>query len=173
MKEVGSNRYLGCLLSPTVAESVTDTINCRIGLAKRAVYEIRTIVEDHRADQIGAIQVGLDLWRGSVLTSLLFASETWTDIPPKMMRKLTEVNSLFLANLFGVSKRGCPEVSLYVESSSFLISNQILLSQLLFIHHIATLPNDTLTNEVYQIMKKKSIQDYTKSARNTLKNGTC
>ena len=153
MKEVKTNKYLGCLLSSTVTESVTDTINSRLGLAKRAIYEIRTIVEDSRAEHLGAIQVGLDLWRGSVLPSLLYSSEVWTEIPKKMLTKLNEVNSLFLANLMGVSKRGCPEVCLYVETSSLLMSNQILLSQLLFLHHVATLPADTLANETYQAMK--------------------
>ena len=71
MKQVQSNKYLGCLLSSTVSQSVTDTVNSRIRLARRSIYEIRTIVEDSRADYLGAVQVGLDLWRGSVLPSLL------------------------------------------------------------------------------------------------------
>ena len=71
------------------------------------------------------------------------------------MRKLNETNSLFLANLMGVSKRGCPEASLYVETSSLLISNQILLSQLLFLHHIANLPETSLAKEAYIVVKNR------------------
>ena len=71
MKEEKTNKYLGLQLSFSVQESVTDTVNSRIGLAKRSIYEIRCIVEDSRANSLGAIQVGLDLWRGSVLSSLL------------------------------------------------------------------------------------------------------
>ena len=153
MKEVKSNCYLGCLLSSSVRESVTDTVDSRIGLAKRSIYEIRNVVEDCRANSLGAIQVVLDLWRGSVLSSLLAGCEVWTDITPKTMKKLEYTNSLFLANLFGVSKRGCPEASLYIESSSLLIPNQILLSQLLFIHHIATLPLTSLARETFEEMK--------------------
>ena len=97
--------------------------------------------------------MGLDLWRGSVLPSLLWGSEVWSDIPVKTMKALNDVNSTFLANLLGVSKRGCPEISLYVETSSLLISNQILLSQILFLHHIASLPATSLANETYQAMK--------------------
>ena len=156
MKEVKSNKYLGCLLSPSVSETVSNTINSRIGLAKRSIYEIRTVVEDIRADHIGAVQVGLELWQSSVLSSLLYSSEVWSEVPPKSLKQLEETNSLFLANLLGVSKRGCPEVNLYIETSSLLIPNQILLSQLLFLHHIASLPTAPLVNEVYESMKEKN-----------------
>ena len=111
-------------------------------------------MEDSRANSLGAIQVGLDLWRGSVLSSLLAGCEVWSDISPRTMKKLEETNSLFLANLFGVSKRGCPEVSLYTESSSLLIPNYILLYQLLFLHHVATLPPTALARETYEEMKR-------------------
>ena len=44
-------------------------------------------------------------------------------------------------------------MSLYSESSTLLISNHILLTQLLFLHHVATLPRRALANEIYQAMK--------------------
>ena len=155
MKEEKTNKYLGLQLSFSVQESVTDTVNSRIGLAKRSIYEIRCIVEDSRANSLGAIQVGLDLWRGSVLSSLLSGCEVWSEISSKTMKKLVETNSLFLANLFGVSKRGCPEVSLYTESSSLLIPNFILQHKLLFLHHIALLPLTSLVREICEEMKIK------------------
>ena len=49
------------MVAATVAESITETVNSRVGLATRAIYEIRTIVEDSRADKLGAVQVGLEL----------------------------------------------------------------------------------------------------------------
>ena len=140
-------------MSETVSNNI---VNSRIGLAKRSIYEIRTVVEDIRADHIGAVQVGLELWQSSVLSSLLYSSEVWSEVPPKSLKQLEETNSLFLANLLGVSKRGCPEVNLYIETSSLLIPNQILLSQLLFLHHIASLPTASLANEVYESMKEKN-----------------
>ena len=168
MEEVTSNKYLWCLLASSVRQSVTGTVNLRINLAKRAIYEIRTIVEDSRADSIGAIQLGLDLWRGSVLSSLLSGCEVWMDMSPKTLKKLEDTNSLFLPNLFGVSKRGCPTVSLYSESSTLLISNQILLTQLLFLHHIATLPRTALANEIYQTMKVNNYPGIVKNCQKYL-----
>ena len=52
MKEAKSNKYLGCLLAPSVRQFISGTVDSRINLAKRAIYEIRTIVEDSRADSI-------------------------------------------------------------------------------------------------------------------------
>ena len=80
------NKYLGLLFCCCVRESVTATVNSRIGLAKRSIYKIRSIVEDSRANSLGAIQVGLELWRGSVLSSLLAGCEVWSDISPKTRR---------------------------------------------------------------------------------------
>ena len=90
------------------------------------------------------------------------------DVSPKTMKKLEDMNSLFLANLFGVSKRGCPTVSLYSESSTLLISNQILLTQLLFLHHIATLPRTSLANEIYQTMKVNNYPGIVKNCQKYL-----
>ena len=157
MKEVENNKYLGCLLSRTVSQSVTDTVNSRIGLARRAIYEIRTIIEDSRAGVIGSIKVGLSLWEMSVIPMLLYSSEVWSDIPAKTMRKLEETNSLMLSNLLGVSKRGCPEVSLYLEMANLTVQNQKLLRKMLFIHRVATLPNDSLASECYEEMLKHSL----------------
>ena len=71
------------------------------------------------------------------------------------MKKLEDVNTLFLANLLGVSKRGCPAASLYIETFSLLIPNRILQSQLLFLHHVATLPHTSLANETYRVMREQ------------------
>ena len=114
MKNVKNNKYLGMTLSSTVCESITDTVESRPGLAKRAIYEIRTIVEDSQADSLGAIQLGLNLWQSTVVSSLFYTSDVWTDIAPKTMKKLEDTTSIFLSNMLGVSKRGCPTVSLYV-----------------------------------------------------------
>ena len=154
MKQVKNNKYLGCLLAATVSESVSDTVSSRSGIAKRAVYEIRTIIEDSRANYLGAIEVGLRLWEVSIIPMLLFSSEVWTHIPAKTMKQLDDISNLFLRNLFGVNKRGCPTVSLYLQTSTLTMSNRILLSKLMFYHHIATLSEDCLAREFFEEQRK-------------------
>ena len=73
------------------------------------------------------------------------------------MKKLEDTTSLFLSNLLGVSKRGCPTVGLYVEMNSLLTTNQILLNQMKFLHQVATLPTSTLAWETYEEIKNKEL----------------
>ena len=46
MTEVNSLRYLGEELSVNLGESVHRTVLKRVAIAKVAIYEIRTIIED-------------------------------------------------------------------------------------------------------------------------------
>ena len=161
MKCVTEEKYLGMRISATVSESITATVNSRIGLATRGIYEIRAIIEDSRADSLGAIQVGLNLWNLKILPMVLWGCETWYNIPKITMKKLENLNNQFLKSLLGVGKNGCPIPSLYLATASMKISNQILLKKLLFYHHIATLPNESLAGEFFSIQnndaKYKSI----------------
>ena len=62
MKEAVNNKYLGVILSSTVAQSVADTVTRRVGVARRTVYEIKIIVEDSQAGVRGSFLVRLNLW---------------------------------------------------------------------------------------------------------------
>lgn len=62
MKKVKDDKYLGDWISCTVADSVCKTGNKRIGLATRAIYDIKTIIQDCRAQVVGGITVALNLW---------------------------------------------------------------------------------------------------------------
>ena len=154
MKETKNNKCLGCVLAPTASESVRDTVASRVGLAKRSVYEIRTIIEDIRAKSLGSIEDGLHIWETSIIPMLLYSSEVWADISPKVIKILDDVSSLFLTNLFGVSRRGCPTVSLYLQTSTFKMEIKILLRKLIFYHHVMTLPEESLTRNFADEMKR-------------------
>ena len=49
----------------------------------------------------------------------------------------------------GVGKKGCMIASLYWSTGTLLIMNRILLSKLLFVYHIANLPDNCLAKEFY------------------------
>ena len=48
-------------------------------------------------------------------------------------------------------------MSLNEETNSLLITNQILLNQMKFLHHAEILPTSTLTRETYEEMKNKEL----------------
>ena len=154
MQRVKEAKYLGIWLAGSVAESVAATVSHRLGLASRSIFEIKAVIEDSRADSLGAVEVGLTLWEQSVIPFLLFGSETWNEIPIKTMKQLVDLNKRFLKTLLGVGKHRCPTPSLYLETASWTIQNQILLKKVFFYHHLATLPSHSLGSECYQAQKK-------------------
>ena len=149
MKQSTEAKYLGIWLSGSVAGSVVATVSHRLGLASRAIYEIKAVIEDSRADSLGAVEVGLTLWEQSIMPMLLYGLETFNNIPKKIMKQLDDLNNRFLKALLGVGKNGCPLPSLYLETASWTIENRILLNKMLFYHHLATLPENSLANECF------------------------
>ena len=59
VKLLDSESYLGDTLGSSVAESISLTINKREGLARKAIYDIKNIVEDCRSQVIGGVKTGL------------------------------------------------------------------------------------------------------------------
>ena len=154
MIKVKEAKYLGIWLSCSVSGSVAATVNHRLGLASRSIFEIKAVIEDSRADSLGSVEVGLTLWEQSVIPFLLFACETWNEIPNKTMKQLTNLNNRFLKSIMGVGKYGCPLPSLYLETGSWTIQNRILLKKVLFFHHLATLPTSSLGSECFQVQRR-------------------
>ena len=54
MKEVSSLRYLGDFLCATLEESVHQTVLHRVGIAKKSIFDRRSIIEDKRAECLEA-----------------------------------------------------------------------------------------------------------------------
>ena len=92
MLEVKVIKFLGDYIAANNQESVHQTVLKRQGLARLAIHEIRAVVEDTRASNIGGINVALALWEGGVDTMLLYNSETWLNISSKTWKIL---NSIF------------------------------------------------------------------------------
>ena len=60
LKEVQVFKHLGDFISNHLGESVHTTVTKRLGIAKLAIYEIRTVMEDRRARCIGGINLAFD-----------------------------------------------------------------------------------------------------------------
>ena len=66
---------------------------------------------------------------------------------------LNGLQNQFFRTIFSVGS-GCPIAMYYWETATFTMPNRILLRQLLFIHHLETLPENSLASEVLFIQKK-------------------
>ena len=74
MTEAAEEKYLGIWLSSSVSDSVASTMSHRLGIASKAIHEVRAVIEDARADSIGAVEAGLTLWNQGVMPMVLYGS---------------------------------------------------------------------------------------------------
>ena len=131
---------------------MATTVNKRLGLAKLAIYEVRAILEDCRINVVGGLQTGIVIWESAILPKLLYNSECWFNTSKQTLKQLEELQLRFYRMLFSVGK-GCPIPILYWDSGGLSMKYRILKSKLLFLHHVATLPENTLAREIFETQK--------------------
>ena len=150
VKRVSSDRYLGDQVAGSLSESVALTIDKRRGLAEHSGYEIRTIIDDCRSEVTGGLTTGLLLWEMSVIPMLMNNAECWLQMNDSTLKLLNSIQNNFLKCLMAVGQ-GCPTPSLYWSTGTLLMVNRILQKKCLFVHHLATLPPDSLAREVFEL----------------------
>ena len=151
MQIVDHQTYLGEELGFSASESITLTINKRIGLAKRAINDIITIVEDSRSKMSGSIKTGLLLWNTCVLPFLLNNSSTWLEMRKNDTSRLEKLQNFFFNRLLGVFK--CPVPLMYWDLKALTIDNYILKEKLNLYFHLSCLPKTSLSYLILQIQK--------------------
>ena len=157
MKQEKKAKYLGDWLScHGLADSVTATVMKRKGLVIHSIYETRAVVDDCRSQVCGGLTAGLDIWELAVLPMMLYNSECWQEISPETIQELENLQKKFYKCLFAVGS-GCPTPALYLETGGMLMEYRILKKKLLFLHHLATLPDDALAREVYDVQRKLAL----------------
>jgi hypothetical protein len=157
MKQEEHAKYLGDWLSCLgLSASVDTTVMKRKGLVVKSIYEIRSVVDDCRSQVCGGLTAGLDIWELAVLPILLYNAECWQEISEETTQHLENLQKKFYKCLFAVGS-GCPTTALYVETGGIMIKYRILMKKLMFLHHLSTLPNDTLAREIFEVQKKLNL----------------
>ena len=159
MKEVKVLKYLGDHLSFSLEDSAHQTVVKRAAVAKMACYEIRTIIEDSRADRMGALDLAFTFWEQSVVPMLIFNCESWLSLQKKTIRILDNLFHTFCRIIFRVSA-GCPVLSFYWQSCSLKMENMILERKLNFIRHLANLPEGEIARTIFDIQVDQNIGIY-------------
>ena len=119
MKEEKVIKYLGDSLASSLEESVHQTVVKRVAIVRHSIYEIRTVIEDTRAERLGAINTAFSLWEEGILGMLLYNSETWISMRKKTIKILDDVFHLFCRVILRVPV-SCPKVNFYWQSGSYL-----------------------------------------------------
>ena len=118
MKNVKMEKYLGDQISSEgLADSAHATILKRRGQVISCILETIAVVEDCRANVLGGILAGLEIWEIAILPFLLNNCETWTELSQKSIDILDEMQYMFLRYLMA-TPRSCPIPSLLWETGS-------------------------------------------------------
>ena len=157
MKQEEQAKYLGDYLSHLgLGESVAATVNKRKGMVTLSIFEIRTVIEDCRSQVCGGLTAGLDIWEMAVIPRLLNNAESWADVSATTIQELEKLQLKFYRCLMAVGS-GCPIPSLYWETGGLMMKWRIIEKKLLFLHHVATLPEGSLAKEILDVQTNLSL----------------
>ena len=138
MKIETKGTYLGEEIGKSAKESISLTLDKRIPLVRKAIFEIKHLVEDCRSSIVGGINSGLLLWNSCIIPFLYGNSSTWMDISANDINRLVKIENLFLNMLLNVYK--CPAALMYWDLKVTVAPVRILRNKLLLYHHISSLP---------------------------------
>ena len=88
MKETETLKYLGDYLLSDLGDSVHVTVLKRVNAVKQTILDIRTVIEDTRAERLGSMNVAFNIWDQAILGMLTHNAETWVGITKKTIRIL-------------------------------------------------------------------------------------
>ena len=167
MKVAKQAKYLGEEIKSGVSDSIIATIKKRTGNVMIAISEIVSLVNDPRANAIGNISLGLEIWEMAILPYLLNSAGTWAGINKKAMDLLDKIQKKFLQRLLQVKTAPIP--LLFWDTGQLLMSNQIMKMKLLLIHHLASLEDSSLAKKIYIQQKIKKYPGLVTETREILK----
>ena len=147
---------MGENLSFYLEESFHQTVIKRVAIAKHAIFEIRSVIEDTRAKILGSVNIAFMIWETAIIPMLAFNSECWIGISKKTIKILDDLFHTFCRAIFRVST-GCPIPCFYWESASLKFSNLILQRQLNFVYHLANLEEGALARIIFEEQVQKSM----------------
>ena len=148
MKKEKVIKYLGDSVSYNLEDSVHQTIVKRAAVSRQAIYEVRTVIEDTRADRLGALDLAFNIWEKSIVPMILLNSESWISISKKSIKILDDLFHFFCRIVLRISI-SCPKPSYYWESGSLTFSNLILQRKIMFTFHLANLEVGSLAREIW------------------------
>ena len=165
MKEKKSERYLGDVLhGGGLAASAEATVAFRHAKMIHGLKEIKAIVEDCRSNTMGGLKVGLDIWETAYVPSLLNNCSTWMEIEDATVNKLEELQNSFYRNLLNVPFT-TPKPALIWEVAGMKMKYRIMMSKILFLHHIISLDDDSLAKQIQSSQHKYQTPGLTKEVQ--------
>ena len=153
LKEKQFDKYLGDQIGESTTASVEKTVSDRYWRIMSFIREVQTVISDCRAETTGAVTSGLLLWQMAGIPVLLNNAGSWTDISSSTIKKLNDLQLTMIRYLLKMP-RSTPTPILNWDVNLLTMENQIISQKLNLAHHIATLDENSLANEIFVTQKQ-------------------
>ena len=151
MNKSETEKYLGDYFHENGnSQSIIITVKMRFKKAMNAISDIKSVVEDTRANVFGAVKVGLEIFELCVIPFLLYNSEVWDHIPTEALKLLNDFQLKFLRSLLK-TPRTTPIPSLLWETGTLEMNERIDKRKMMFFHHVQNLDENSLARKFAQI----------------------
>ena len=159
VKRVDSEKYLGWTISGGgLSDCAYKTVFKRRGNIRKAISQIKSVIEDSRCKVLGGIDVALQIWNLSVSPFLYYSSENWIKIEKKTLKILTDLQCEFYRAIFGLPSSS-PKPILFFDTKGLLPENMVMKRKLLFYFHLEHLPPSSLAAEILSRQKEYHLND--------------
>ena len=142
MKEKDQDIYLGDVLSSEgLAASVEATIAHRMGKVKGVMYEVASIMADHRMQSMGGMQVAWEIWEKSIIPSLLANCGSWVGISKTSLKILNNLQNLYCRLIYSCPD-STPIPALRGEAGLWNMEERIMMEKVCLVTRILHLRED-------------------------------
>ena len=147
MKEKTSEKYLGDHIhSDGPSKSAEVTVEKRYWPTISALLEIRSILEDYRANVVGGANTGIMIFEMAVIPMLMNSAETWDQVNEVTINKIEKLQNTALQYIFS-TQRTCPQPILNWDSGMLPASYRIVQRKLNFLLHLSQRDDGCLAKE--------------------------
>ena len=107
MSRKQKDKYLGQIIHEDGLEAIVSaTVEEKCGKFKKAIFEIRSIIEEYSMQTMGGMMAAKILLERALLPSLMYGSCNWTGVGKKTEEKCDELIYMFWRVCYKASKHG-------------------------------------------------------------------
>ena len=145
-----SEKYLGDLVDEMgVRASWHRTVINRSGKLRAAMAETIAIIQDFKAQSLGPLAAGLDLWESICLPGFLYNSGSWLHITKADFIMLEKFQSQFLRRLLKCS-RSTSVCAMRWETGVLSMRLRIFKNKVMLVDHITNSESSSLARVMYE-----------------------
>ena len=155
MEIVESDTYLGDVISNDGRNS--RNIDSRVSKGLGIVTHIFDVLK-HVSFGRHFFTVALLLRDMMLVNGILTNGEIWFGLTPLELKKLEEVDKIFMRRLFRVPK-SCPAEVFYLETGSIPISYKIKAKRVNYLHHLVTRDESELISKIFKVQWENPLKN--------------